>query len=547
MKTHSTKLLIRADAGASVGTGHVMRMMAMGQACRKVNGDVTFVCGTLPKGIVSRIEKLGMRVIEIANSNCDSNDARDTADIALAIDPDWIVLDGYRFGDEYQARIRRPNSRLMVVDDFGHAEHVAADLILNQNAYAKPENYGLKVRAADLLLGCRYALLRPEFVRRQASEANHVSAFVEENEVGDTTERATAIELLRATRRTTRKTARRILVTMGGCDEDNWTRRTVEAIGRLKLEGLIVDVVVGAGYRHQQSLMEVKQKIDFELRLHRNVDRISALMNRVDMAVTAGGSTCYELANCGVPGIAIPVADNQNAVVNELSMRGSLEKFDPAGDWANELTKQIRLLIRDPERRRKMAIAGQKIIDGYGATRIVRHLVASLIHLRSASMEDAERLLAWRNDPEVRSVSFTHDAITLDHHRGWLKKQLHSPACDIWIAEDRSGIPIGQVRLNYDVQVSKATVSIVLDHTLRARGMGTVLIEKVSRFAFFNEPSLLEIVAQIKPGNVASERAFAKAGFRPIAPTTIEDQIALQYRLLRSEDIVAQQSRRRTA
>ena len=529
MKTSATRLLIRADAGPSVGTGHVMRMMALAQACRKLKVDVSFVCGALPSGLVTRLEKSGCNVFRIGDANGGAADALNTSDIADSISPDWILLDGYCFDDNYQARVARSNARLMVIDDYGHAQHVNADLIVNQNVYARAEIYSLTTQQrAEILCGAQYVMLRSEF--------------------GDSTgELQNSGTTIRQTRRPTRPQARRILLTMGGCDEANWTLKAVEALGEMtnsngKLSRILVDVVLGAGYRHDESKLQAMQSKQLVLRIHNNVGRMSALMKKVDMAISAGGSTCYELANCGVPTIAIPLAENQKPVVAELVARGTLrgvESTDP-----QELKQQTESLITDQQARREMALAGQRLIDGLGANRIARRLVGAYINLRSASMDDAKMLFDWRNDPEVRSVSFSSDPVEWESHRRWLDAKLRDRDCDLWIAEDRTGLAFGQVRLDHNRADSTAMISVSIDHASRARGSGTVLLDKACRTAFADNPSLDQIVAQIKPGNQASERAFKKTGFGPMEPTTICDQLAHQYTLRRPEAMQTTQRRR---
>ena len=520
------KLLVRAHAGPRVGTGHVMRTLALGQAWKRLGGTVSFVAGELPTGLIAKIQSEKFELYRIDNSQCDHEDAKETAELATDLSADWIVLDGYQFDDDYQAELSHTQSRLIVIDDYQHASHQHADIILNQNAYANPETYRA-TSPAKILTGPSFALLRSEF--SAAASSAERSASENPNPRPGSSKHIV-------------KQARRILVTFGGEDADNWTLKTLQVLSDLNQKQLIVDCVIGACYQHIGELEVFKKTANMSLRIHRNVDRMSALMHRVDVAISAGGSTCYELARCGVPTIVVSIADNQAPVAMALSRLGvmiSLDEFGISGkrksaDPTKQFTTTIRRLLNDYETRKTMSELGTALVDGNGGNRIASQMASMLYSFRDARTEDAQLLLQWRNDPEVRSVSFSQDVISLESHRNWLSKRLDDSDTKIWIAQDQSGRAVGQIRFDSRDEGETGVISIILDPTVRGRGMGPHLIAEACR-AFFDSTMGQKIVAQIKPGNIASERAFRRAGFTSIEPLIIDGKIANQFVLLREE------------
>lgn len=508
------KLLIRADASPEIGTGHVMRTFALGQAWRRLGGSVTFVCGQLPKSLVLKIENEGFGIFQVTNANGDIDDANETAKIIADLQPDWIAVDGYRFDDDYQSAIKVTDSLLMVVDDYRHAEHANADLVLNQNAYAKLDDYRT-LSQSRILTGPSFAILRNEFLNGLPSHQTRGKHIP--------------------------KTARRILVTYGGSDEDNWTLKTLKLLSDLNRKRLIVDCVIGACYAHLRELETFKKTANMSLRIHRNVNHMSTLMEHVDLAISAGGSTCYELARCGVPGIVVSIADNQVPVAQAMDDYGTMVSVDresnhlmsdPVEERTKRLKKIIRRILNDFELRQTMSNRGMTLVDGQGGSRIAKEMAAHLFSFRLATAEDAEMLLNWRNDPEVRSVSFNDAAIELDSHIKWLGRRLNDPNTAIWVAENRDRRPVGQVRFELNDSGTQAIVSIIVEQSMRGRGVGKVLIALASE-EFFESSSASEIVAQIKPGNVASEKAFKAAGFQLTEPTIVNEKIAIQMKLVR--------------
>ena len=48
-------LLVRADAGDRLGTGHIMRMLALGQAWVRRGGEVFFLCAEIQESLQTRV------------------------------------------------------------------------------------------------------------------------------------------------------------------------------------------------------------------------------------------------------------------------------------------------------------------------------------------------------------------------------------------------------------------------------------------------------------------------------------------------------------
>src|SRR5579862_2845260 len=160
------KLLIRADANSVIGTGHVMRCLALAQAWQDAGGTVAFACADLPEALVQRLwtERCELHRFESAReSSREACDIQETLRIANQVRPQWLVLDGYDFGPSYQLAVRDSRWRLLFVDDDWRHERYHADVLLNQNAGASPALYASRKTAARLLLGCRYVMLRREF------------------------------------------------------------------------------------------------------------------------------------------------------------------------------------------------------------------------------------------------------------------------------------------------------------------------------------------------------------------------------------------------
>lgn len=514
----NSHLLIRADVGPTVGTGHVMRTAALGRAFSKMGGKVTMACApSLPNLLKHRLERQGIAVHSLeAKSKMD--DAILTRQLAENLMADWIVVDGYEFDDQFQQVLKLSLANLMVIDDFQHGTHRYADLILNQNIYSDGSEYSSDT-SRELFCGCDFALLRSEF------------------------------ENIKPNPRTP-KLAKRILLTFGGADERNVTATALTALCKVTdSKKLDVDVVVGACNTHYPEIKELARNLPFTVRIHRNVDRISTLMSQCDLAITAGGSTCYELARCGVPSIVVSTAENQRAVAEGFHEKDAMRWVGDSHSLTTErLINVIDELMHGSDLRRQMARQASSLVDGLGADRMARRLISDQFLFRDAQKSDSATLLNWRNEPSTRSASFSSALVSASEHDAWFSEKLSSNLTDLWVVE-LDDQPVGQVRFDFEPSNDEATISISLAPECRGKRWSTAIIETACRKVFLSDD--VEIInALIKSENTASIRAFTKAGFVNQDQIAIHGSEAKRFVMTRNTalpDQSVQKSWRRTA
>jgi UDP-2,4-diacetamido-2,4,6-trideoxy-beta-L-altropyranose hydrolase len=340
-------LLIRADGGEQMGTGHVMRTLALAQAWQDAGGSVRYAMAAPSPGIAARLNAESVEIDAIQVAPGSDDDARQIVELARKQNAAWVVVDGYQFDGNYQRLIKESGLRLLVLDDYGHADHYWADLVLNQNLHANESLYRNREPHTRLLLGVRFALLRREFLKWQGWQ------------------------------REISEHPRNILVTMGGSDPDNITLRVVQAIQGLSLGDVCVRVVVGGGNPHRESLVEaVASSPRFDLIY--DVRNMPELLAQADMVVTAGGSTLWEIALLALPSIVIVIARNQSDATRLLSERGQCRLLGDAGSLSSLfLERAIKELFYDRECRESLSRNIAMLVDGLGGQRICQLLCES--------------------------------------------------------------------------------------------------------------------------------------------------------------------------
>jgi RimJ/RimL family protein N-acetyltransferase len=135
--------------------------------------------------------------------------------------------------------------------------------------------------------------------------------------------------------------------------------------------------------------------------------------------------------------------------------------------------------------------------------------------IRPAGLEDCEQYFRWACDSDVRANSLVTAALTFESHRRWFEERLSDPCSFLYVAE-RSGHPIGQVRLqNSD---SSAVLSYSLDNNWRQKGLAKLMIHQSLSLYSADRRSCSVVVARVKRSNIASIRALESSGFCRAGP-----------------------------
>ena len=336
------RLIIRADASTQIGSGHVMRCLALAQAWNDQGGETILVLAEQILALESKLIAEGITLVYLETTIGSDEDAQQTASIANKYAASWVVVDGYQFGAKYQKELKGFGLKILFLDDNGHAEHYFSDLVLNQNISADINIYSSREPYTQLLLGTEYTLLRRDFLK------------------------------WREWKRLVIPNAYKILVTLGGSDPENVTLKVIQSLSLIQNNNLDIVVVIGGTNPNYEQLTSFTKNSLLSISLQINVGNMDELMAWADIAIAAGGSTNWELAFMGLPSIVITIADNQKAIAAELDRQGVIINLG----WHQDVTVEqigfvLRELISDRPKRETMSKKGRELVDGNGAKRVI--------------------------------------------------------------------------------------------------------------------------------------------------------------------------------
>ncbi|KFZ36547.1 hypothetical protein HR45_15550 [Shewanella mangrovi] len=280
------KVVIRADASTSIGTGHLMRCLALAKALSADN-QITFICNQLESALAATIRHQGFQLHMLLESLADETlQAKRCLDL-LTDDVELLIVDHYQLGASFCRTMRQKCQRVMVIDDLADRTH-DCDLLLDQNFLPDMQQRykHLVPVSCRCLLGPRFVLLRQEFYQEPARQRD------------------------------------RLLVFFGGADEKNLTRRALLAAQELGELAPAIDVVLGAANPWISELSLEFANIP-RISWHINCSYMARLMARASLSLGAGGGTHWERAFMGVPSFVITVAENQRATTAYLAELGA--------------------------------------------------------------------------------------------------------------------------------------------------------------------------------------------------------------------------------
>jgi UDP-2,4-diacetamido-2,4,6-trideoxy-beta-L-altropyranose hydrolase len=499
------KVVFRVDASTRMGIGHLMRCLTLAESLRERGAQLRFICREHTGNLIALLQQKAMPVtvlpapvVNNITTNEDyaawlgvtqAEDIEQTIEALSGEKPDWLVVDHYGLDVEWERGLRPHVSNLLVIDDLANRRH-DCDVLLDQNYAAKSEQRyaSLVSGTCRMLLGPRYALLRPEY---------------------------------RAYRKTLGARdghARRVLVFLGGTDPQNVTGMALEALSHPKLKQLEVDVVVGANNPHRKSI-EQQVLHRQHTTLYESRPHLADLMARADIALGAGGATTWERMCLGLPTVLVAIAENQSPAAEALAANHLIiYAGKTSAVSADNLSKEIMALISNTSRLTALSEQNELTVDGFGALRIREVMLPTdiaHIRLRVACQEDAIIYFNWANDPEVRKNAIHTAPISWVTHKEWFAKRLKDPCSHMYVME-AAGLPVGQIR--FEREGDEARIDYCLDSIVRGRGWAPRLIALGAYL--MQEIKPVRLRAEVKAGNEASSAVFLRMGFTETTSTS---------------------------
>jgi UDP-2,4-diacetamido-2,4,6-trideoxy-beta-L-altropyranose hydrolase len=355
-------IFFRVDSSIDIGSGHVMRCLALAIALREVGGNCQFLCMNVNGDLNDLIRQNGFLVHDLAMlqkfpslGEGQSNDQRIAPlwrldaenSLKYLINVDWLIIDHYSIDYKWERHVKSSVKKIMVIDDLANRTH-DCDLILDQNMSRTNSDYmELVPKRSKILTGSAYVMLRQEFIRQKQ--------FIT---VGDSSSRI-----------------KKMLISMGGADSANITGMILKSLNDCPLdEDLQITVVIGVASPWKSEIRNQALNMAWKTSVLVGVENMAQIIGEVDLAIGAAGSSAWERCFMGLPSITLVLAENQRVVAEALVKSGIAALVDPVQNIAQQL-ESILTNLQQEGGLKKMRAATEGLIDGFGMQRVVRELL----------------------------------------------------------------------------------------------------------------------------------------------------------------------------
>jgi UDP-2,4-diacetamido-2,4,6-trideoxy-beta-L-altropyranose hydrolase len=330
------KVIFRADGGHKRGLGHLMRCLALADACAEEGASVFFGASEMPPAVQAQIAQRDYQQIKLLG-----HADKDTAALSL-IEADWLVIDSYDIDAGHRSALAPAAKKLAIIDDAYDNGPYNADLLINPNPGATLGRYDALPATQVQAIGANYV-----FIRR---------------------------DILSARRPRTYTQASKLLISCGGSDPSNAAQSCLEILAGFTAQPLEIQLLLGPAAKDENSGRNLRCG-PHSVHLLKAPQPVEQLLNWADAAILAAGTTQWEAAYLGCPFLALIVAGNQAPGAQFFAQQGASIALDWRHDrCAIDFLAGMERLLGDVRSRADQAGKAQELIDGQGAARLAAML-----------------------------------------------------------------------------------------------------------------------------------------------------------------------------
>lgn len=357
------KVAFRSDSSIQIGTGHVMRCLALADALAAKGAKCTFISREHPGNLIDHIISNGHSVYRLPmDHSADSDlshsawlgstqarDAQSCASVLKTLHPAWLVVDHYALDARWESALTDHYAHLMVIDDLADRSHICRLLLDQTFGRIDSDYHSLVPQDCTLLCGSSYALLRPEFVSlRPYSLQRRVQPKI-----------------------------KNLLISMGGVDKDNVTTQVLNALRNCALPtDCEITVVMGASAPWLGDVQQQAKTMRWSTTVRAGINNMAQLMADSDLAIGAAGGMSWERCCLGLPTIMIVLAENQTAVATGLAKIGAARVVEFNEEFMHQLAISITEVGSSASQLLHMSQAASAVVNGKGLDKVLSRLGA---------------------------------------------------------------------------------------------------------------------------------------------------------------------------
>jgi UDP-2,4-diacetamido-2,4,6-trideoxy-beta-L-altropyranose hydrolase/UDP-4-amino-4,6-dideoxy-N-acetyl-beta-L-altrosamine N-acetyltransferase len=517
------RVIFRVDSSFKIGTGHVMRCLTLAEIFKENNHDVEFICRKNKGNLINKIRLKEFKVhllddVEIDNKfnksqiqdSFQAKDADECINIVNKYRVDLLIIDHYLIDNFWETKLKPYCHKLIVIDDLAKRKHVC-DILLDQTFGRKEQDYSpLIPKDCKLLLGSKYALLRPDFYKWREFSLN----------------RRDPIKL------------KRLLINVGGFDNDNITSSILQELQICNLpKDVSILVVMSKSSLYIKDIQLSLDALPYETEVRFDVENMAELMANADIAIGASGSSSWERCCLGLPTIQIISASNQTFLAKMLEKNNIVKLITDV--------REISKLMQDAFKwMKKASIAASKICDGNGGYRVFNNLSdfkvildnfgeVHLCNYINLNEDEKNLALKMRNHPQVKKWMYSQEKISKKNHHTFIENLSIASTKRYFLVKYKSNI-VGVINFSEIDICQSAKLGIFKNLSNQFKFAGQILELASSHYAF-DQLGVMKIKLEVFADNDRAINFYKKKGYKSVFSKIINNHEIIHMEKNRSK------------
>jgi spore coat polysaccharide biosynthesis predicted glycosyltransferase SpsG len=350
-------ILFRVDGTSQTGWERLARCQALAAALQRRRRPTYFLSQLEPAALGLSIKRAGNEWLDADSTVGTDEDLAEVIQEVRRLGPAAVIVDAASASEEYLEAVRETGVLVVSLDHLA-TTRFPSRLVINPLLGPGRDSYTF-MPGAQLLLGARYAIVRPEIRRARPARAQEPPPPF------------------------------RALVALGDDDPNNQTIELARLLANMpKVER--VDLIVRPQHPKLPDLQELATASSERLSVATEPAEITSRLTRCHFAISGGAAWSLELACVGVPQLLIVQAEPHWPTAQRLEEEGAATCLG----WHESISAQtirmaVQNLLGDPHERQAMARCGRKLIDGRGSDRLVTALEVLLHPSRKIALGEA--------------------------------------------------------------------------------------------------------------------------------------------------------------
>lgn len=321
-------MYFRTDMNETIASGHVMRCLAIADGYRRRGEKSTFI--VCDEKTAEFIRNRGYEVILLDNEWNRMEDELDTLKELIEVRHiEKIIVDSYSVTGHYLRELNKITS-VIYIDDTNACKY-PVDVIISYGNWIQREEYIKTYRDCNtrLMLGTEYVPLRYEFTGYHSTDKEYD-----------------------------------VLITTGGTDTYDIAGKLMKEIGEHHPEWRTIIISLRLTENTEYPNISVRG----------NVTNMAEIMGKSRIAVSASGTTLFELCAMKIPTVCFSFADNQVAFAQTMGETGTMIYSGDARenkDIACDIVAKLENLMYNKMQREMMINKMNCLVDGRGVDRII--------------------------------------------------------------------------------------------------------------------------------------------------------------------------------